>query len=49
MSIQNEDIMRVVYVEPNKVPRVMEMPHTLEAEQKAVGGFIELVYRFCAF
>ena len=44
MSIQNEDIMRVVYVEPNKVPRVMEMPHTLEAEQKAVGGFIELVY-----
>ena len=44
MSIQNEDIMRVVYVEPNKAPRVMEMPHTLEAEQKAVGGLIELVY-----
>ena len=44
MSKQNEDILRVVYVEPNKAPRVMEMPHTLEAEQKAVGGLIELVY-----
>lgn len=44
MSKQNEDLMRVVYVEPNKSPRVMEMPHTLEAEQKAVGGLIELVY-----
>lgn len=44
MSKQNEDLMRVVYVEPNKAPRVMEMPHTLEAEQKAVGGLIELVY-----
>ena len=44
MSIENEDLMRVVYVEPNKTPRVMEMPHTLEAEQKAVGGLIELVY-----
>lgn len=44
MSKQNEDLMRVVYVEPNKTPRVMEMPHTLEAEQNAVGGLIELVY-----
>lgn len=44
MSKQNEDLMRVVYVEPNKAPRVMEMPHTLEAEQNAVGGLIELVY-----
>ena len=44
MSKQNEELMRVVYVEPNKTPRVMEMPHTLEAEQKAVGGLIELVY-----
>lgn len=44
MSKQNEDVLRVVYVEPNKEPRVMDMPHTLEAEQKAVGGLIELVY-----
>lgn len=44
MSKQNEDLMRVVYVEPNKAPRVMEKPHTLEAEQNAVGGLIELVY-----
>ncbi len=44
MSKQNEEVLRVVYVEPNKEPRVMDMPHTLEAEQKAVGGLIELVY-----
>lgn len=44
MSKQNEDVLRVVYVEPNKEPRVMVMAHTLEAEQKAVGGLIELVY-----
>ena len=44
MSKQNEELMRVVYVEPNKAPRVMEMLHTLEAEQNAVGGLIELVY-----
>lgn len=44
MSKQNEDVLRVVYVEPNKEPRVMDMPHTLEAEQNAVGGLIELVY-----
>jgi hypothetical protein len=44
MSKQNEDVLRVIYVEPNKEARVMDMPHTLEAEQKAVGGLIELVY-----
>ena len=36
--------MRVVYVEPNKAPYVAEVAHTLEAEQKAVGGYIEVVY-----
>lgn len=36
--------MRVVYVEPNKAPYVAEVTHTLEAEQKAVGGYIEVVY-----
>lgn len=40
-----EDLMRVVYVEPHKVPYVAEIPHTLEAEQKAVGnGLIEPIY-----
>lgn len=39
-----ENLMRVVYVEPNKAPYVAEVAHTLEAEQKAVGGYIEVVY-----
>ena len=39
-----DNLMRVVYVEPNKAPYVAEVTHTLEAEQKAVGGYIEVVY-----
>lgn len=39
-----DNLMRVVYVEPNKAPYVAEVAHTLEAEQKAVGGYIEVVY-----
>lgn len=36
--------MTVVYVEPHKSPYITEMSHTLEAEQKAVGGLIEPIY-----
>lgn len=39
-----DNLMRVVYVEPHKAPYITEIEHTLEAEQKAVGGFIEPVY-----
>ena len=39
-----ENLMRIVYVEPNKPPYVAEIPHTLEAEQKAVCGYIETIY-----
>lgn len=39
-----ENLMRVVYVEPNKPPYEAEILDTLEAEQKAVGGLIEPVY-----
>lgn len=39
-----DNLMKVVYVEPNKAPYVAEVAHTLEAEQKAVGGYIEVVY-----
>lgn len=40
-----DNLMRVVYVEPNKKPYVTEIEHTLEAEQKAVGdGLIEPIY-----
>lgn len=39
-----DNLMRVVYVEPNRPPFEAEIAHTLEAEQKAVDGLIELVY-----
>ena len=39
-----DNLMKVVYVEPNKAPYITEIQHTLEAEQKAVGGYIEAVY-----
>ena len=39
-----DNLMRVVYVEPHKPPYVAEIENTLEAEQKAVGGFIEPIY-----
>ena len=39
-----DNLMRVVFVEPHKAPHITEIEHTLEAEQKAVGGFIEPVY-----
>lgn len=39
-----DNLMRVVYVEPHKAPYITEIAHTLEAEQKAVGGLIEPIY-----
>lgn len=39
-----DNLMRVVYVEPNKTPYIAEVEHTLEAEQRAVKGLIEVVY-----
>lgn len=40
-----DNLMRVVYVEPNKPAYVAEIAHTLEAEQKAVGGgLIQTLY-----
>lgn len=38
------NLMQVVYVEPHRKPFVSEIEHTLDAEQKAVGGLIEIVY-----
>lgn len=38
--------MRVLLVEPGKEPRVCELPDTLKAMQKAVGGAIQAVYPF---
>lgn len=40
-----DNLMRVVYVEPDKPAYVAEIAHTLEAEQKAVGGgLIQTLY-----
>ena len=39
-----EGMMRVLYVEPGKAPIDTEIPNTLEAEQQAVHGLIDLVY-----
>lgn len=38
-----ENLMQVVYVEPGKKPYVAEIPSTLDAEQKAVKGYIEAI------
>ena len=38
------DCMRVLYVEPGKIPYETEIPNTLDGEQQAVQGLIDLVY-----
>lgn len=40
----SENMLSVLYVEPHREPFVTEIEHSLEGEQKAVGGLIELVY-----
>ena len=42
-TYKQNNLMRIVYVEPNRRPFVSEIENTLEAEQKAVGGLIELI------
>ena len=39
-----DNLMRIVYVGPHKAPYAAEIENSLAAEQKAVGGLIELVY-----
>lgn len=36
--------MRILIVEPDRHPRMAEIPHTLEAMQRTVGGYIEITY-----
>ena len=38
--------MRVLLVEPEKAPVIAKIDDTLEAMQKVVGGYIEVVYPF---
>ena len=39
-----ENLMDVVYVEPNRAPYAAQIEHKLEAEQQAVCGYIDCVY-----
>ena len=39
-----DGMMRVLYVEPGKIPYETEIPNTLDGEQQAVQGLIDLVY-----
>ena len=39
-----DNLMKIVYVEPNRKPFVSEIEHKLDAEQKAVKGYIEVIY-----
>lgn len=39
-----DNLMLIVYVEPHKAPYTAEIENSLAAEQKAVGGLIDLVY-----
>ena len=36
--------MRILIVEPDRHPRMPEIPHSLEAMQQIVGGYIEITY-----
>ena len=38
-----DNLMRIVYVEPHKAPYIAEVEHTLKAQQRAVGGLIEII------
>ena len=38
--------MKVLIVEPGQKPRRADIPHTLEAMQKVVGGYIEIIEPF---
>ena len=38
--------MKILIVEPRKRPCLADIPHTLEAMQKTVGGYIEIIAPF---
>ena len=42
----NDDKIRVILLEPNKLARVAEIDHSLEGMQQVVKGYIEAVYPF---
>lgn len=36
--------MKILILEPNRYPREADIPHTLEAMQETVGGYIQALY-----
>ncbi len=44
--VDKSNLIKVLFVRPHEKPYVAEIPDTLEAKQKAVGGNIEFVYNF---
>ena len=46
MSNQNDKTIRVLIVEPEKVPYEAEIEDTLKAKQKIVGGLIQAIYPY---
>lgn len=43
-KVDTSGLIKVLFVEPHKDPYEAEIPDTLEAKQKAVGGYIEYIY-----
>ena len=43
-KVNTEGQIKVLFVQPHEKPYVAEIPNTLEAKQRAVGGLIEYVY-----
>ena len=44
--MNKDDEITVLLIEPEKVPREITVPNSLESLQNAVGGYIEVVYPF---
>lgn len=44
--MNNEDKISVLYIQPNKYPKLIEIDNTLEAMQEKVGGYIEHLMPF---
>ena len=43
-KVSTEGQIKVLFVQPHEKPYVAEIPNTLEAKQRAVGGLIEYIY-----
>ncbi len=42
--MENKNTISVLLIEPGKYPKIIDMEDSLEAMQKAVGGYIELLH-----